>query len=416
MATTLTRNLKLKIDSNLTASAKYNLERIDALGGTYLNDDTETVQVRSIGNIILLPNNSSIGGSGVGGTISLGQPSQLLDEIQLNSVSVLVNNGLALKDTALTSAGKLILKYKSDLNGSLDNTARNLTIDTDGGDRSVILAGNLSILGGSITLTGPSNLTLPSTGTAATLANPETFSNKTINANSNTILNLTNASIDSAADIDYSKLNLAGSIVNADISNSAAIAYSKLNLNNSILASDLVGSIPYSKLDLGTSIVDADISFSAAIEGIKILPDFGSQDIKTQGKLTLSNGTHSTSLKAPPSGIVSDVTWALPVADGTNGQVITTDGAGNLGWASVATGASGRELTAVWNTGDGASKVVTHNWGSAKVMVQLLDIGNNYETILADAVKRTSNNSVTLTASEAPGGSGWLILLKELVG
>jgi len=60
----------------------------------------------------------------------------------------------------------------------------------------------------------------------------------------------TNADLDPAAAIAYSKLALALSIVNGDISSSAAIAYSKLNL--------------------AASIVNADISASAAISASKI--------------------------------------------------------------------------------------------------------------------------------------------------
>lgn len=61
---------------------------------------------------------------------------------------------------------------------------------------------------------------------------------------------LTNAQIDAAAAIAYSKLALTGQIANADISSAAAIAYSKLALSGSI--------------------VNADISTSAAIVGSKL--------------------------------------------------------------------------------------------------------------------------------------------------
>ena len=54
---------------------------------------------------------------------------------------------------------------------------------------------------------------------------------------------VTNAKVNAAAGISYSKLNLANSILNADIASSAAISYSKLNLAGSILESDLAFSI-----------------------------------------------------------------------------------------------------------------------------------------------------------------------------
>lgn len=46
------------------------------------------------------------------------------------------------------------------------------------------------------------------------------------------------------------------------------------------------------------------------------------------------NGTNYVSLKAPAS-IAANVTWILPTADGTTGQYLKTDGAGNLSFSTV---------------------------------------------------------------------------------
>jgi hypothetical protein len=50
-----------------------------------------------------------------------------------------------------------------------------------------------------------------------------------------------------------------------------------------------------------------------------------------------AGGTSYVGLRAP-TALSADVTFTLPNADGTNGQVLKTDGAGNLGWVSTATG------------------------------------------------------------------------------
>ena len=42
-----------------------------------------------------------------------------------------------------------------------------------------------------------------------------------------------------------------------------------------------------------------------------------------------------------PAAVTSNVTWSLPPADGTSGQVLTTDGSGNTSWTAKTTGASG---------------------------------------------------------------------------
>jgi len=50
-----------------------------------------------------------------------------------------------------------------------------------------------------------------------------------------------------------------------------------------------------------------------------------------------TNGTNTVGLKAPDA-LAADVTWKMPSADGTNGQAVVTDGAGNLLFATVGGG------------------------------------------------------------------------------
>lgn len=49
------------------------------------------------------------------------------------------------------------------------------------------------------------------------------------------------------------------------------------------------------------------------------------------------NGTNYVAFRAPNS-IAADVTWTLPNADGTNGQVLQTNGTGTLSWATPSGG------------------------------------------------------------------------------
>ena len=46
------------------------------------------------------------------------------------------------------------------------------------------------------------------------------------------------------------------------------------------------------------------------------------------------NGTNYVAFKAPDT-IAADVTWTLPAADGTNAQVLSTNGSGTLSWATA---------------------------------------------------------------------------------
>lgn len=362
MATTLSRNLKLRIDSNLTANAKYNLERIDLLGSTFLVDTTDSLNIRSKTDINIEPESPDLDGSGVGGVVNFGNTSHELSTINLYSSAVNLSDRVGLLDAGASGTKYLRIGYNSTLNGSVDTTAdRLLTIDMEGADRQLILAGNLSLLGGNLQLTSQnasSAYLLPAgaSGTLATTANVEVFTNKTFDADLNTLTNVRNANVAANAGIDYSKLNLALSIVNADVAVGAAIVYSKLSLANSILNNDInsAAGIAYSKLNLSGSIVNADINASAAIgyaklnltnsiqgsdlnsgiviPGANVTPDFGAQNIITSGQLRLKNGSNYTALQANGS-LATNIVYSLPAT--APAGVLSNDGSGNLSWISV---------------------------------------------------------------------------------
>ena len=52
----------------------------------------------------------------------------------------------------------------------------------------------------------------------------------------------------------------------------------------------------------------------------------------------LHSGGNKVTLSAPASNPSSDITFKLPQADGSAGQVLMTDGNGNLSWVSLPTG------------------------------------------------------------------------------
>jgi len=75
-----------------------------------------------------------------------------------------------------------------------------------------------------------------------------------------------------------------------------------------------------------------------------------------------AGGTNYIGFKAPDA-LAGDVIWTLPNADGTNGQVLKTDGAGILTWAADSTGgtpsfdtvATGTNTTATMTVGTGGT-------------------------------------------------------------
>jgi hypothetical protein len=77
------------------------------------------------------------------------------------------------------------------------------------GTSTITIASDLSVTGGnplSIEVTDVSSVTMPLSGTLATLAETETFTNKTINADNNNIINLADANFSATANIANDKL------------------------------------------------------------------------------------------------------------------------------------------------------------------------------------------------------------------
>lgn len=200
---------------------------------------------------------------------------------------------------------------------------------------------------------------------------------------------ITNAMINSAAAIAYSKLNLSGSIINTDINASAAIAYSKLNLSGSIVNADISNSaaIAYSKLNLSGSIVNTDINASAAIAFSKLASLTSAHilvgsagnvatDVAVTGDITISNagvtaigankvldtmirqsaGLSVIGRSANTTGNVADITAA------TDGNILRRSGT-SIGFGSIdlaAAGAVGASILGVANGGTGAASLTAH--------------------------------------------------------
>jgi hypothetical protein len=106
---------------------------------------------------------------------------------------------------------------------------------------------------------------------------------------------------------------------------------------------------------------------------------------------TTANGTNYVALKAPAS-VSADLTFTLPSADGTNGQVLTTNGSGVLSFATPASGISWQSsvktsgFTAVagegyfCNTTSSAFTVTLPASPSAGNQVAIVDYAGTFDT------------------------------------
>lgn len=149
-------------------------------------------------------------------------------------------------------------------------------------------------------------------------------------------------------------------------------------------------------------------------------------------------------------GLTSDLTWTLPNDNGTSGQVLTTDGLGSLSWTSATSNALdgltdvtisspsngqalvynstssqwenqfitsgiGAETAFTWQPADGNIKTIVHNLGTQQVVATIIDTTDNYKTVEVPDTTRPDGNTIILSATSAPVGGNWLVLLKQIV-
>lgn len=108
------------------------------------------------------------------------------------------------------------------------------------------------------------------------------------------------------------------------------------------------------------------------------------------------NGSNYVALKSP-NALASNLTLTLPSADGTAGQFLSTDGAGGLGFASVAP--SKYELISTVNA-SGASTVDFTGLSSTYAAYEVVMIGVYASTDVQNLLVRTSsNNGVSFDSS-----------------
>tara|TARA_R110002012_G_scaffold320639_1_gene544834 strand:- start:782 stop:2056 length:1275 start_codon:yes stop_codon:yes gene_type:complete len=118
-------------------------------------------------------------------------------------------------------------------------------------------------------------------------------------------------------------------------------------------------------------------------------------NVTAAGEIRLedSSGGEYVSLKAP-STVASNVSFTLPAADGSSGQVMKTDGSGNLGFVSINTPGAAASFTQVDITAEGDLRLQDAS-------------GGEYVALEAPA---TISSSYTLELPAADGSNGQALL------
>jgi Phage tail fibre repeat len=316
------------------------------LDGTILNADINAsaaiayskLATLTSGNIVLGSSANIATSTAVSGDITISNTgvTAIVSDVIVNAD---INASAAIVDTKLATIATA---------GKVSNSA---TTATDANTASAIVSRNASgnFTAGTITaaLTGTASgnlvsggaLGTPSSGTLTnctfpTLNQSTTGNAATVTTNANLTGDVT--SVGNATSI------AAGVIVDADINASAAIAGSKIVA----ATTSVVGAVQLSDSTSTTSSVLAatptavkaayDLAAAAlplaggTVTGNVILDN----QVDARFREATANGTNYVGFQSPAT-IAADVLWTLPAADGTAGQVISTDGTGTLSWATA---------------------------------------------------------------------------------
>jgi hypothetical protein len=215
----------------------------------------------------------------------------------LQSISTL--SGSTAKPFTLTAQGNTILDTSANGSLTLGSTTGAIGITEKVGTGNYILDG-----------VGASNYNIGASTTSGTIDIGGTAQTGTINIANSTGTNTTN------------------------ISNGSGL--SNINISNNNPGSVNIGSVGTNKtITIGNTVGNNTLNLAAGLtNGINL---DGKVTIKSAKSLIFNNSanTFSTSLKAGAN--IANVIFTLPIADGTSGQVIATNGAGALSFATALT-------------------------------------------------------------------------------
>jgi hypothetical protein len=119
---------------------------------------------------------------------------------------------------------------------------------------------------------------------------------------------------------------------------------------------------------------DGNIMFSVDEDGISVANGTASTGAVLRLGEATANGTNYVAVQAPAS-LAANTTYTLPTADGTSGQLLSTNGSGTLSWATA--------------SGGGASYSTVRTQSGTTYTLALTDAG--------DYIQTTSTTAVTIT-------------------
>lgn len=443
-AGTLVKNLAFEGILTSVTSASYRGAFVFKTNGSGSETLTEKVRI-SYNNILLSPYDSTgtyelrfnalTGGNYVG----FKAPDSITSSVMWTLPSTIGTNGQFLKvgasgvlswDTITAGTGTVTsITAGTGLTGGTITTSGTIAIDTSVVPTLTATTNSLTS-GNSTGQTTSSAFSLTAnsltTGTGAYFASNSVTSGRLVDI---ALSGNTGAGTRYGLSVAVSGANTTGTVSYGVFSNVTATV-SATNIAAGLFASGGTNNVPL-RLGLSTSFytnffVNADgngITLSPTGNGSPFLSLAGYAGVVQEFRLCSAGGgtgNNYVGFKAPLS-LAGNVIWTLPTTDGTNGQVLATNGTGTLSWAT----ASGSVSIGGTNNGDIQYKSGTSLGGSANLNydatnneLKVLNYAPTYSSstaalkILTGTTWTGSGNGTLIAGNSATGFTGNLIDLQ----
>lgn len=376
--TSYTPNLRLRIEDGITSDALYNLQRIDELGSLLQLSTASNVELTSAEDIIIQPNNPASGGNGVGGYVSIGTSIQPIDLLDVYAYKISFHRLQTLDLGTATLVGSYTIPWER--------------IDTSSIDFATVAGLEVAIE--------------DSPAVQAASAHVESKSNP----HSTTASQVGAYSISETDALLAAKANLA--IVESHINASSGVH----GLSGSVVGTSDAQTLINKSIDADTNTIrnisNTEVAIDAAIAGSKIDANFGSQVVRSSAGVRLDGATSYVTIVASSANQSGPLTFKLPATYGQNGQVLATDGQGNLSWQN-ATGAAISQKVFYWYPEDGTEFTIVHGFNNSNLDITVRDSEDN-EIIYIPDVNFLDNNTLLMVSSEAPSVA-WQITIQGVV-
>ena len=376
--TSYTPNLRLRIEDGITSDALYNLQRIDELGATLQLTTSANIELTSAEDLVLQPNNPSSGGSGVGGLVQIGSSIQPADLLAVYAYKVSFHRLQTLDLGTATLVGSYTIPWDR--------------IDTSNVDFTALSGFESAIEESPVVQTASAHVELKN--------NPHNTSASQVGA----------YSISETDALLAAKANLA--IVESHINASSGVH----GLSGSVVGTSDAQTLINKSIDADSNtlrnISNTEIASDAAIAGSKIDANFGFQVVRSSAGVRLDGATSYVTIAASSANQSGPLTFKLPATYGQNGQVLATDGQGNLSWQN-ATGAAISQKVFYWYPEDGTEFTIVHGFNNSNLDITVRDSEDN-EIIYIPDVNFLDNNTLLMVSSEAPSVA-WQITIQGVV-